>query len=365
MATKSKQKESEVEVDETEKKAKAIGKEIGVEEDEKPDDTPDYEIEEEPNTSTTKVDDEEEDDKPLAKNKEREKEEKSDEDKTDKKKRQDLSNREKRALRKKRINERFNEKDTQIARLSEENLALKRRQDETDKRLHGMNKAELERAFTEAQNNFRQAEEASLTAFQEGDGVKHLRALQIMKDADDRMKLLRDTYNKLEQLPDREAQQKTRQEPPKHDARVISQKNRWAEKNQWFDPAGADEDSAIAITLAGVLVKEGFDPTTKDYWDELDDRLTERGARGAEREEEEEEASDDDDAPRQQQTKKRGGPPLSTSSRREEVNGKKTIRLPTDYVEKMKREAPEIWNDPKRRKKVLEDRARILRESGQ
>ena len=39
--------------------------------------------------------------------------------------------------------------------------------------------------------------------------------------------------------------------------------------NDWWDPAGRDQDSVTVLQIDRSLVQEGFDPTNKDYWDEL------------------------------------------------------------------------------------------------
>jgi hypothetical protein len=45
-------------------------------------------------------------------------------------------------------------------------------------------------------------------------------------------------------------------------------------RNDWFDPNGRDTDSAIAVKIDESLMSEGWDPTSADYWSELDNRLT-------------------------------------------------------------------------------------------
>lgn len=47
----------------------------------------------------------------------------------------------------------------------------------------------------------------------------------------------------------------------------------WMEANPWYDPQGRNEESQIAQILDKKLTEEGFDPTTEDYWDELDIRM--------------------------------------------------------------------------------------------
>lgn len=340
-------KNEEIEID-TEDKAKQIGKNMGISKDKDPEDEEDYEIEVE-----------EEDDRKLGKNSERDEENKSaDEKRADREK---LSNREKRHLRNKKRFEKFAEKDAEIERLRVENDEMKRWKAQTDNRLHGISKSEVERAFNDSQQRFRHAEQESLAAFSESDGPRHLRAIQAMKEEDDRMKALRGAYAQINQNEPKQEQQQERQQ---HDPRVVTYAKKWAGKNDWYDPNGGDEESAIAKAVAGVLVNEGWDPTSKDYWDELDSRLEERLDKKSKNEDEEDNDDDFEEEDVVPKKKRRTSPPVNGGSKRSDsINGKKTIRLPTTYIEKMKREAPEIWNNPVRRAKLLKERERILREA--
>jgi hypothetical protein len=47
----------------------------------------------------------------------------------------------------------------------------------------------------------------------------------------------------------------------------------WMEDNPWYDPNGRNEESQIAQLIDKRLTEEGFDPTSEDYWEELDSRL--------------------------------------------------------------------------------------------
>lgn len=48
----------------------------------------------------------------------------------------------------------------------------------------------------------------------------------------------------------------------------------WMERNSWYDPNGRDMDSQVTTKIDENLVSEGWDPTTGEYWEELDRRLT-------------------------------------------------------------------------------------------
>jgi len=47
----------------------------------------------------------------------------------------------------------------------------------------------------------------------------------------------------------------------------------WAKANSWYQPQGPDLDSRITRQIDDSLVQEGYDPASKDYWDELSSRV--------------------------------------------------------------------------------------------
>ncbi len=321
--------EIENEVDETAEKAKALGKEIGVVEE----DEPDFEIIEE-------------DDSSLAKNKEAAPADR------DKKEREKLSNRDKRLLRKKKINEVISGKDALIQQQAERLAALEARQAEIDGRLSGINKAEIEKSYSDTQAIYAQAERDHDTAFAEGDAAKARQALVAMKEAGDRMNQLRGVY---QQLPAQGAAQQ-QAAPAQNPRKIADDKARaWLQQNSWYSATGTDKDSIVAQRLSQELINDGYDPKSDDFWDELDSKLDQAGVGAAEEDEAEEEIIE--------KPKRRSTPPVSGGSARGDLKTKRTITLPTSYIEKMKREAPEIWNDPARRSRLLKERERILREN--
>ena len=48
---------------------------------------------------------------------------------------------------------------------------------------------------------------------------------------------------------------------------------KWMKKNSWYNPQANDSDSRIAKKIDELLSAQGLDPTSQDYWDELDSRL--------------------------------------------------------------------------------------------
>ena len=67
---------------------------------------------------------------------------------------------------------------------------------------------------------------------------------------------------------------KQRQAAPQPlDPRLANHAQEWMSKNSWYDPAARDQDSEIAMKLDQRLAQEGWDPTTKEYWEELNSRI--------------------------------------------------------------------------------------------
>jgi len=318
------------EIDTTEEKAKAIGKEIGVVDDKAAEDVPDFDIQEEP-------------DERIAKEKS---------PRAEKPERKQLSNKEKRDLRKKRISEKFSEKDGIIAAQQEELNQLKRWKGEVDNRLSGINQAELKKALDDNMAAFARAEADHVQAFAEGDGNKATAAMRAMYDARQNLEKLQSIKQQVERVPTQPQQQ---QDVSRPDPKVVNKAKEWAEKNTWYSATGADVDSEIAKAISGVLVAEGYDPKSDDFWDELDDRLAEKHVGGID--------SNDDEDEILPTVKKRTSPPVGSGSKRGDIKGKKTITLPTSYINMLK--ANGIWDDAKRRNRVIAERQRILQEAGQ
>jgi hypothetical protein len=125
--------------------------------------------------------------------------------------------------------------------------------------------------------------------------------------------------------------------PSPLDPRLVNQAQDWMTRNRWFDPAAKDPDSRIAMTLDQALADEGWDPTTREYWQELDARvqkyLPHRATGG-----------------KMKSTKPR---PTVAGAGRESggADSGKTYRLSSDRVQALKDAG--IWDDPKQRAEAI------------
>lgn len=300
------------EVDDTAEKAKDIGKEMGAKEDQ----LPDYDVIEET------------EDKPLAK--EREERPKFD--------RKNLSSKEKRDLRKKRVQEKFQAKDAIIEQQQNQINQLAGRLNEFEGRLSNVDRAKVDDLLAQSLTSFAQAEKDHMDAFKEGDGEKATRSMKIMYDAQKRIDQLQPMKKQLETQP---VQQQ--REQPSIDPLISRKANEWAKKHEWYRSDGSDEDSEIAKTISAKMVNEGFDPKSDDFWDELDDRLDKRGI-GAQ---EDDELEEEEEKPVQ----KRRAPPVSGGTKRSDSAGRVEVKLPTVYINHLKEKG--WWDDKKIRNEMI------------
>ena len=131
---------------------------------------------------------------------------------------------------------------------------------------------------------------------------------------------------------------KQRQAAPQPlDPRLANHAQAWMNKNSWYDPSGQDQDSEIAMRIDQRLAQEGWDPTTKEYWDELDSRVKKYLPH------------------RTNQSRIVGAKPKSvvTGGSRESSSAaeSKTYKLSSDRVQALKEAG--MWDDPKKRAEAI------------
>jgi hypothetical protein len=109
----------------------------------------------------------------------------------------------------------------------------------------------------------------------------------------------------------------------------------WMDDNPWYDPNGRNEESQIAQMIDKRLTEEGFDPTSEDYWDELDSRMRRY-------------------MPKQQNSQKAARPrSVMTSSGRDSTATTKSneFRLSPDRVAAIKEAG--LWDNPQARQNAI------------
>jgi len=109
----------------------------------------------------------------------------------------------------------------------------------------------------------------------------------------------------------------------------------WARMNPWFDPNGKDETSREVMKIDQELMNEGYNPNSLEYWHELSNRSS--------------------DVRPSRRPASKGGPQIGSGKERSQSSSRTEV-----YISPERRKAMEeigAWDDPARRKKMLESYA--------
>ena len=157
------------------------------------------------------------------------------------------------------------EKDTRLQLLQRQNQELLTRLAEVERKTQGHDIARIDAAMQEQQARITFAQQKMKEAIETGNGDLHAKATELYYEA-------RRTSESLENLK-KQATVPTSRPPTAPDPAVQRLAADWLNDNSWYDPSGQDEDSEIAMTIDKKMVKEGWNPASPEYWDELDNRL--------------------------------------------------------------------------------------------
>lgn len=175
--------------------------------------------------------------------------------------------REERKLKKQIHREKAKESNQLINVLKRQNDQMAERLAVLEKRTAGADVARLDKAIEDAALRVQYAKMKIAEAAKIGDGQGVADAQEAWYDA-------KRNYESLEALKRRSTSEPTSASVPKApDPRLQRHASDWMARNDWYDPNGKDTDSKIAVKVDEELVEEGWDPTSEDYWDELDTRL--------------------------------------------------------------------------------------------
>lgn len=160
------------------------------------------------------------------------------------------------------------EKDQRLQMLQRQNQELMERLSVVERKTHSSDLARLDKAIEEEELRFRYAAQKMKEATSASDGEAFGRAQEMWYES-------RRKVEALKGLKDRAAQA-VQQQQGAANPQVTRLANSWMDRNDWYDPSSNDEDTAIAKVVDRKLTEEGWDPGSKEYWDELDRRLQKR-----------------------------------------------------------------------------------------
>jgi hypothetical protein len=220
--------------------------------------------------------------------------------------------------------------------LRKRNDDLERRFSSIEQRAYQADLSSFDQQIAAAKNEAEMAERVIAKAVEAGNGADVAQALKYRDEAIAKA-------NQLAFAKNQAAQAKPAAQEGGMDDRVMLHAREFLDENKWYDPAGRNEDSAIVLAIDQGLVRDGFDPKTEQYWDELRARaarrLPERFAKAEPKTEQKEERTP------------RGGPGIGSGREHAPTSTRKEV-----YVSPERKQAlieAGVWDDPVLRMKYV------------
>lgn len=160
------------------------------------------------------------------------------------------------------------EKDQRLVMLQRQNQELMERLSNVERKTHSADLARLDKAIEDKELRLQYARMKMSEATSAGDGEAFAKAQEMWYET-------RREVESMKSLKENAVRSVNTQQPT-NSAELQRQASRWMERNDWFSPEGGDEDSEIAKIIDQKLVKEGWNPASEEYWEELDKRLQKR-----------------------------------------------------------------------------------------
>ena len=176
--------------------------------------------------------------------------------------------REERKLKKQLHREKARESNHLIQALRKQNQELAERLVKVEQKTSGAELARMDKAIEDAtvQVEFAKMKMREAVNTQNGDELTRAQEMWFeSKRKLESLQVVKDTATKQ--------MSNSQQNLSVPDAVVQKMAADWMEDNPWYDPQGRNEESQIAQIIDKKLTEEGFDPSSHEYWDELDARV--------------------------------------------------------------------------------------------
>jgi len=174
--------------------------------------------------------------------------------------------REERRLKKQIHREKTRESSSLINTLRKQNEALAERLALVERKTSGAELARVDKAIEDAGVEVEYAKMKLTEAVNQSDGSAAIQAQEMLYDARRRQEALANVKKQATQQTNRSA-------PNTPDPRVTKYASEWMEDNPWYDPNGKNVESKIALAIDNALTEEGYDPSSMEYWEELQERV--------------------------------------------------------------------------------------------
>lgn len=224
----------------------------------------------------------------------------------------------------------------ELQMLRETVATLSQRVAATENHAIGTNVQTLEQRLADAVSKVRQAETIIAKATEAGNGDDVVAAMRIRDQAIVEAQQLDNAKRQFEYARQQASA------PPAPNPNVVNYAKEWMQANPWYDPSGRDRDSALTKAIDNELAAEGFNPASREYWEELTARVAE--------------AIGDDDgqsaaSSSTTQRARRKGPPTGNTREHAPVSTKKEIYVTPERKAAMIEAG--VWDDPVMRQRYL------------
>jgi hypothetical protein len=226
------------------------------------------------------------------------------------------------------------EKDVRLQHLVRENQEMRDRLSAVERKAQGFDNHQITKAIEDQETRILFSKQKIKEATETGNGDLMASAYEMLQEATDNYKQLRAYAERMKEQP-------AVQQKPVPDPVVQRYAADWMAKNSWYDPAHRDADSKVAMSIDQALTEEGFNPKTREYWQELDNRLQNYLPHRY---------TEDNSEPVQQRQRPRSA---VTSTGRESSNsaGRNTFTLSPEQVRAMKDAG--MWDDQEKRNRMI------------
>lgn len=213
--------------------------------------------------------------------------------------------------------------------LRHQNAEITRRLQAVEGHAISSNEQGIDARLQQTLNDIRQAEHIIARATEAGNGEDAMAAMRIREQAMEEARQLQ--YNKQQV-----AQVREQVNQPRPDPRVQSYASEWMQANPWYSPQGRDDDSAVVNAIDASMTAQGYDPTSRGYWEELTNRVAAR-------------VSDDDGGA--QTSSRRRAPPQGSTREYAPTSTRKEIYVTPERKAAMIEAG--VWEDPVARTRML------------
>lgn len=186
----------------------------------------------------------------------------------------------------------------------------------------------IEQQLAQAVMEVQQAEHIIAAATEAGNGQDVVAAMRIRDQAISYAQQLQGARQQVEVARHQAV-------APRVDPNVVNYAQEWMTANPWYDPQARDRDSAVTKAIDNELAREGYNPSSRLYWEELTARVADaiNGNEGG------------------SQSGRRKGPPTGNTREHAPVSTKREMYVTAERKQAMIEAG--VWDDPVQRQRYL------------